>query len=366
MLVDIKAPFLVSEIPLPLKDYGTIYYFTEHSSQTAGSACSPDINSKISALGEYLERDFLYHGVPSEGKYSSNELSDQEVALLPFSTSFQNLDYVTVRQFMTSKTFRIPRSLISLNASGETITHFRDSSGCALGRDQEHAQLSASLEFIERQSLIISWHTQRYQAVLPHAQIFDQCEGEKKILFKRLVRSGKVIMVLNTLPSVSCYSGVMFYCSEGVVKYSVSAACALTLSDLINKLVTEIWQSYLFIYNSCGSARAIERDYYKAHFLSMNQTKTLDLWGINVPHLPALNLQQCQDYTPKEFYHSLGVLDACLYCYHAQTQDEFWFCKFLSPDFFPHMSAVHTLEIPNYCRHAFGVHALRQIEIPFP
>ncbi|OOE46021.1 YcaO-like family protein [Salinivibrio kushneri] len=366
MLVDIKAPFVAAEIPLPLNDYGVICYFTEHSSQTAGSACDAGINSKISALGEYLERDFLYHGVPSKGKCSVTELSKQELALLPFPASFQHFDYVTVEPLMASGTLRIPRSLISLNTSDDADTHFRDTSGCALGRDQAHARLSASLEFIERQSLIISWHTQSYQARLSHAEILDSCEGKKKKLFERFTRSGKVVMLLNTLPGVSCYSGVMLYRSGREVKYAVSSACALTLSGLVNKLVAEMWQSYLFIYNNLGADRAIERDYYKAHFLSMNQPETFELWGEDLSCLPTITPQKCPDYTPEAFYHSLSTLDARLYSYQEQTQDGFWFCKFLSPDFFPHMSAAHISGIPDYCRDAFNIHVLREIEIPFP
>lgn len=366
MLIDFKAPFIAADIPLPLSYYGSVCYFSENGSQTAGSACDYNLESKISAMGEYLEREFLYHAVPLEGYYSYAELTPEEAAVMPFLDAFEGLEYVTVRAWNEKYRIRVPRSVIYLNSDNDRYTHFRDSSGCALGPTLDYARTSACLEFIERQSLIISWHTQTYHSRVANKDLLYLCDGMRRKLCERFLRSGEVTAVLNTIPGASCYSGIILYRSKRDVKYAVSSGCALSLQSLINKLVGELWQSYLFIYNNVNVDNIIERDYYKANFLSMNQYKTADLWGVQLSALPLVYVEKCQLYSEEDFYQSLTTFDVRFYLYEQKTHDDFHFCKLISPDFFPHMSVAHTEVIPDYCRHVFNINAMRELEIPFP
>ncbi|MEW2694628.1 YcaO-like family protein, partial [Vibrio cholerae] len=271
-----------------------------------------------------------------------------------------------VRVWNSKRRVRIPRSLIYLNSNNELYSHFRDSSGCALGPNPQNAKIAACLEFIERQSLIISWHTKVYQCKVASSDLLNLCDSMRRRLCERFLDSGEIIVLLNTVPGVSCYSGIMLYRSKLDVKYAVSSGCALSLSSLINKLIGELWQSYLFIYNNVNGNNVTERDYYKANFLNMNHYQTVDLWGASESELPIAEIECCKPYNEEDFYRSLTKLNARLYLYESETQDNFYFCKLISPDFFLHMSAFHTKSIPQYCRDNFNIRALRDLELPFP
>ncbi|NHB98553.1 YcaO-like family protein [Photorhabdus stackebrandtii] len=369
MIIDYNAPFIAREIPLTLSYYGNLCYFTEHNSQTAGSSCSIGISSKISALGEYLEREFMYNDIVSEGTFSSAELSQEEQLLIPFDNEFESLEYITAKNFFSDKTIRIPRSLVSLDSSRDTIQHFRDSSGGALGKSINHSRLSAFLEFIERQSMILSWQTQCYSGYLSNEQTLALCNRHHRDLFSRFLYSGKIKLLINTIENLSCYSGIMIFTSDIGVKYSVSSACSLSINDLVNKLINEMWQSYLFIYNNLDGVKNIGLDYYKINFLSYNNKETELLWGITNNYQKELNNidpRLCKTYSFDDFYHSLKISGARFYSYEKMTKHGFYFTKILSPDFFLHMSSVNTSKIPIYCKAKFNLEKIRKIEIPFP
>lgn len=181
----------------------------------------------------------------------------------------------------------------------------------------------------------------------------------------KIISSGEITILLNTFDDLKCYSGLILFGSNGVVKYSVAAACSLSLNKLIDKLVRELWQSYLFVYrSSLNNQSESKMDYYKHRFLQMNTKDTVELWGIE--NISEINNIENNLYSLEDLINSLNNVTKNIYYYSRITSDGMIFSKIISPDLFFHISTIHTKEVPNLCKSRYCIDEIRNIEIPFP
>ena len=172
---------------------------------------------------------------------------------------------------------------------------------------------------------------------MDYADFSPYIPKQLKRLAEDLNRTGKLTLFLTKQSCFSCHTGVLIYdCKneDKKVHFSISAAASLTFSGLIKKLVTELWQSYIYL---CHKSDAPETsvDLYKSNFIRANNLETPRLFDSYIIDSSNTFLN---DYSIEDLKDSIKQFSDKLYYYHATTQSGFDFVKFISIDFFTHIN----------------------------
>lgn len=361
----------------PLRDYGYSSIALTETSSSTGSSVGYGIGADFSAIGEALERQFLYNDFENDGFFRLDQCSSSEekgfITLLSIlaekDISTENtFPYSNCINIFDGKFVKVPSIFIGLdNHFGHPLDLeiFRDSCGSALGPSLERATRSALLEFIERQSLIHFWNKKECKVKLKLEDCYKYIPASLKILAGDLIRTGDVTVYITSNDLFKCHSGVMVYHCDNLnkkVNFSISAASCLNLTELIKKLILELWQSYTYLYYKSDSNET-NVDLYKDNFIKSNNTKTIELFD---DYETSCDELLDIDFSFEEFSLSIKDFSNNIFVYSKMIKDGFYFVKIISLDFFTHMNFSKPHDLGNKFSKYIDLKCLRSDPFPFP
>lgn len=329
-------------------------------------------NSMIqNARGEFIERRYFYHDVKPDLQSSylinsdktlvsqlTNAIKQIQIAK-SCPTDFEfHLNKVT--NIITHETAYLPTVMFSL---GTDLTRDRqfipyiDTTGQACHIDYLSALRSSLYEFIERQSLINAWISQKFKA---------QINMDTKMLPHQVI---KFISSIQRAGDIVCYdisdfvpipTLLLLYRSQSkldAVQYCISAATHHDPKEAFRKAALEFLQTYNFMYMNAGRDNlSLEsgRMRYLNNLLACNTIKTVDTFNFSKIKKPTAFENYLQEYQEplniETIYEYISQISTKLYAYSDEKviQDKkYYFTKVISPDFFLHMATDQRLNFEN-------------------
>jgi hypothetical protein len=325
-----------------------------------GSGIGSGSSSVKAAFGEYFERRHFYMEVTADViSRIDHSLTSLEAGNFIHAFSQTNVSNLTSESlaghsYNMTKVLRvsdfsychIPTACISLNfhkiESENSIYPLRDTCGCSFHDRFEEAAFGSIKEYLERQFLTRFWLTKECQRVLSASEINHGLGRSAALaLYIALVESGEVSVIDI---SDSDYPGSCLLVVYGQkdskrhVRYCAGMSYAGTLGAALEKSVFELWQTFRFIdlFQAAESDIKTVEDSYLKYFLSCNNYETyVEITSVRLRHSTtsgeslSFNLPGLLAALKSE-----GV-NGYLYVNHLTLQDcLYFFCKFVSPDFF--------------------------------
>ncbi|WP_390955506.1 YcaO-like family protein [Pseudomonas moorei] len=360
-----------------------------------GSGIGNGSSSIKAALGEYFERRHFYMEVKSDVVGHLNySLANIEAEKFAFAFAQTNEGGLVFEQALNhsynlTRVSRvsdwsdcyIPTACISLNynkiESENTIYPLRDTCGCSFHWRFEEAVFGSIKEYLERQFLAKFWLTKQCARLVSvdDVRLALRQSGACSV-YEALSKSGEVTIID---VSDAAYPGLCLLAVYGQkdktrhVKYCAGISYAETLKAALEKSLYELWQTYRFIdlFQATGGNVAEIEDSYLRYFLSCNAYETyqeitdVEFNKVVVPDsLPDFSLQNFLTVLNKR------QVDGYLYVnYLAISNELYYFCKFISPDFFLHMNNSRGINILNKYSEEFAGKIFpdrRKIMVPFP
>jgi hypothetical protein len=362
---------------LPLRRYGYSSLALTGTSSSSGSSVGYSFSTQYAAIGEALERLYLYNEVVADGELSSEDANLDEMQYINHISSStqktfhkdEKIPFVKCVNIFSNTDFRLPAIFVGLD---NNFNHpkdkeiFRDSCGSALGSTSSTAFEKALLEYIERQSLIEYWHKKRYRIDIPGDTIHSLLPDHLKNLYLDLERTGTIRLHITSNKIFNCHTGVMIYfCSKETkkVKYSISSAADFSIKSLVEKLLLELWQSYIYQAYESESGTAL-LDLYKGNFTNANNILTMKLFeGFAKDDL---HYDFHRNFSTNDFINSLSSFTQKIYHYQRKIQDGFYFSKIISLDFFVHMNLLEFYDKNNKFAKHINLKRARNDPLPFP
>lgn len=353
-----------------------------------GGSTGIGVSLPCKAYSEFFERNHLFTAVPLDCRQSLVDINspafrekllslchyDDKKACLNHVFSFTEVS----RLFDESKQLYFYNA-ISLNGdkADAAFLNFCDSCACAAHPVKEQAIYHSLMEFLERQSLLGSWMSRRYQFAINPAVLKEVTPYQD--LVNQLLENGEIHIFANgnELPG---HTVIMFYFSHAendLVQYSVGSSSGLSLQEALISSLEELYQCYTFLYNMESSSTGLEHKAgsgYHVAFQQYNQQDTKKLIpflqskaDIRINHVNDFANQHC--YTLEEILSKLKEISSDIYYYHYYEKAlNIHITKILSPDFFAHMSVKKTHNFNNAYARKLSItkeNAYLQ-KIPFP
>ena len=362
---------------------------------THGSGVGDALRAQHSGLGEYYERRHFYLEVFRDGSSTlENSLPLAEAsafaeALKQTSLHDDAKESINSHSFSMSNVIRtgdftecqIPTCLISIGQyhlkEDRCFYPRRDTCGCSFHHNLDMAVKVAVKESVERQLLIKFWLTGECSGHISLAQamtLLDHCNTQ---LLSLLSESGE----LNFFDlSDMRFPGACVLATYGNaspkrdVRYCAGMSYSSNLVEAIEKSIFELWQTFRFMagykYTTPQDSPAL--DPYLEHFLNCNNYATfLDIKDNTVAtiskHIPNPEPLNTESLLTSLKRHGFG---GYLYI-RPETigTHTFYYCKFVSPDFFLHMNNSANINTSNKFSSAFQdriIPSRRSVMVPFP
>ncbi|MDD2102400.1 YcaO-like family protein [Pseudomonas putida] len=367
----------------------------EDSWLNGGSGVGDGSSSIKAAIGEYFERRHFYMEVmPNVVGNINHSLTSVEAEKFVFAFSQTNDNDLTSAQLFShsynlTKVSRtsdfsichIPTACISLNyhkiESENPIYPLRDTCGCSFHWCFESASFGAIKESLERQFLSRFWLTRECRSLIADQNVKEALFGSgAKSLYEALNKSGELSVMDISDPDYPGFCILTVYGQNNKqrhVQYCAGMSYAKTLAGALEKSIYELWQTYRFI----DLFRATERDIgevkdpYLKHFLNCNTYDTYE--EITRIKLRGMAITESRfDFSLSGLLAALKVrrIDGYLYVNSLILNDNiYFFCKFVSPDFFLHMNNSKGINTHNKYSQGFVdqmVVERKNIMVPFP
>lgn len=367
----------------------------EDSWLNGGSGIGDGSSSIKAALGEYFEKRHFYMEVMSNVVGNINHSLtrvEAEKFIEAFSQTNEN-DLTSAQLFSHSynltKVYRasdfsvchIPTACISLNyhkiESESSIYPLRDTCGCSFHWCFEEAGFGAIKEYLERQFLARFWLTRKCQGLITSENVLEAlCESRAKTLYQALHKSGELVVIDI---SDADYPGSCILTVYGQknrkrhVQYCAGMSYAKTRAAAIEKSIYELWQTYRFVDLFLATERDIDevKDPYLKHFLNCN---TYDTYKeiIRIDPCSMFASESCPVFSFSGLLATLKAqqVDGYLYVDSLSiNNDSYFFCKFVSPDFFLHMNNSRGINTRNKYSQIFSAQIVaerKNMMVPFP
>jgi len=341
------------------------------------------------SFGEYIERYHFYNEVKSSKKaLFSDLLKDNNYKKLidmigqikqtrddPDSHIFE---WVAVRNILTNEDCFYPLVMISMahaQSPDRKFIPFIDSCGQSSHITKEEAFKSSLNEFIERQALIGSWLSKKAKykiSIETHPLL-----GNMNYIVDMLNHFGELTAfdLGNQLPG---YNLIIFYFSKSskdCVKYSVGMASSGDPVDALIRAISELWQSYVFMYLNSDNPENLDPRYkYLNDLLQFNNLDTRNMIPFYHQKLVTFDTNQLLQFHKiqlKEQIIQLKTISEDIYAYESSTTfmgKKVYFCKMMSPDFYLHMGIKMPLNFINAYSKLLDIASKIDIisPIPFP
>jgi ribosomal protein S12 methylthiotransferase accessory factor YcaO len=346
-------------------------------------------NAIQSALGEYVERYHFYNEVDINvtanlAKYNSPRVTNKFIKMIDQvkksnePTDKYEFDLTTVTNIFTGEKASLPSVMISLaqvDSADRNFIPFIDSCGQSVQISRRKAFSAALKEFVERQALVGAWLSGQVKSKLMLEQ--HPYLGQSNKILQSLLQHGTLLAYeLNKhLPG---YSVIIFYFSKSkkdVVKYSVGMACDYSPSEAIQRALSELWQSYIFMYLNADNPENLDPRYqYLNELILFNQHSTQELIPFVEDNIEELDMQDfiySKLLSEKTCLQELKTISPDIFMYERSNLlfgRNFYFCKIFSPDFFMHMGVKMPLNFDNTYAKLLSIQKplLVKHSIPFP
>lgn len=374
---DMTDNFELQISQLPLKAHGAYTVAASYSDRGSGSSTGFGNVSTYSAIGETLERQYLHNEFLPDGFLSckgfrknreKDFLNTMVEVSQPINDLSSQIPYSFCFNLFDKKKIKIPSCFIDLsNEINQPEDHqiFIDSCGAALGSSNTQALQSGLFEFCERQALIWFWNNKTCIYKCDFSEVLEYAPSYLRTLVDDLQNTGVLTFYLTSLPFLNIHSGVLTYETDKVNKtcqFMVSMAANIDFHGLIEKLILELWQSYIFLMYQTQTNSDL-KDAYKQEYVLANKPNTINLFQ-NFTVLK--NKLDTRTYTLDELLHSLQKFSKNIYFYEKKIKYGFYFVKILSSDFFIHMHPHRRLNLSNKFAKKMKIYSLRNDQFPFP
>ncbi|MEG9883306.1 MAG: YcaO-like family protein [Hyphomicrobiales bacterium] len=241
------------------------------------------------AVGEFIERRYCFSLIndggftkgPEGGRWHDWEnVSAAMTGADPSLDDIKKAGWLDAFAIDTGSRAKAPLGLVSLcetDPDNRRLFPYADSCGCALGPTLEAAFQSAILEFCERQTLIATWCGACIDSAAVPENLLDKLARRTRKALQVLGRLGTVKLVrLNCGFSCHCVMAVLDgYGSCCDIRYSIGMAARLRLAEAVEKAVSELWQSTVFLltYKECNAEN--DMDAYLKNFIRASREKTV-------------------------------------------------------------------------------------------
>ena len=228
----------------------------------SGNSVGFGLSSAQGAYGEFYERNHFIMGVSYEkmgylASYCSASLKQalcnmiNQVKQAKAEPESHQWRLTRVSNLFNEKLSYYPLALISLsrNKTEEELIPRLDSCGNAAHKTRKDALYSAMMEFVERQSLILSWLSGKVRLKInPNVLLQDE---HLSSIANKLCRNGSISIF-------ECAHGFVGYCivimyfandERDKVQYSIGVAYDLDISKALYSALMELWQDYIYLYS---------------------------------------------------------------------------------------------------------------------
>ncbi|PWB35884.1 hypothetical protein DCO48_00045 [Pseudomonas sp. SDI] len=362
--------------------------------QIHGSGVGWGSKSIASAMGEFIERRHFYLDIAREKSgtlqdaLTSAEANEFVSAFLQTSRTETTKEKIRAHAFQLTKAWRtkdwspcfIPSVCLSLTpVTGDSDNNYypnRDTCGCSLHWSAKHSIQGAIQESLERQFLTRFWLTNTCQKILKPIEIDKLLKhSECGATFKHLSSAG-TLQAFDI--SDSDFPGtciIAIYSSDvtgRAVRYCAGMSYAKNRRAALEKSILELWQTYRFMnlfYRSDSKNETI-KDEYLRHFLTCSSEHTAAQFN-NITEAPPPN-RTSHPLTLKNLISALTAKNLHDYLYMNSTSvngNDFYACKFLSPNIFLHMNNAANINTENSYSHGFSdkiIKSRQSTMVPFP
>ena len=340
------------------------------------------------AFGEYYERNHFFSSVPISSKQRLSQIQpqahQQNLRTLCNSQITEGLEqhpftFSTVYNLFDHSPYDYFFNAISLHSitTDAPFLYVTDSCACASHISKEKALYQSMIEFLERQSLIGSWISKRYNYMINPLVLKDLSPYTS--LVEKILDHGELYIfeMGNDLPG---YNIIMFYfahSAKDAVQYCVGSKTSISLADALSSAFEELYQCYTFLYSAVFKPTNLEHKAgagYHMAFSNYNTPKTkLIIPFIETPQPFKINTIEDVHTSPifnfEQILDSLKSLSTHIFYYHYYEKAlQLHFTKIISPDFFAHMSLNKALNLNNvYAKHLNITQENAYLEkLPFP
>lgn len=333
-----------------------------------GGSTSVGLKLPRKAYGEFHERNHLFTRIPVDHRKKLHDVQPAEyrekLASLckikdgdKSSCLEHQFSFTTVRNLFddSPRDFFYNAISLSCNKSDSKYVNFSDSCACASHPEKDKALYNSLMEFLERQALLGSWLSKRYQYTI-NPEILRSISPFTELV-DLLLDNGELVIVHNgnLLPG---HTVMMFYFAHSehdLVKYSIGSSSGLTLQEALCSSLEELYQCYSFLYNA-ESSEGLENKAGAGYHLEFQKCNNMAVRD-TIPFMNNLtpcsinsiaDLENAKKYTYQEVLEELKQLSTDIYYYHAYDKSlNLHYTKIMSPDFFAHMSLNNNLNITN-------------------
>lgn len=347
-------------------------------------ATSKGVDVVRKAYGEFFERNHFFLSVPiaKRGLLDQNLLKLCDQMLLknanPASLPEHKFALTKVHNLFNHSEYFYPYNLISLHGDRTDVRYinFNDSCACSSHTSKEKALYNSLMEFIERQALLSSWMMKRVRYRVTNELLLKLIPYKE--LLNNLLKNGK-LYIFETGMNLPCYTITMFYLSNtsrDIVKYSIGSSSDVSLQKALISSFEELWQCYLFQYNS-ENTKLMEEKSGSGYHLKFMECNNLDTYKI-IPFIAQgfepdsgtiseANIHDFEVFTYDRAVEKLAEISKDIYYYHGYDEAlKLHFTKIISYDFFTHMSLDQALNLNNKYAQACNIKDPYLVRIPFP
>lgn len=347
-------------------------------SETGGSACKPNLAALQGAIGELYERTAFTHLEFATERRTLRNLGCPRLSAAFFHAFNETLaapifQHVTPvpspaqvaerkaalpdHAFQVCPVFNLydgrqataPEIVMSMRTPHPDVAFYpvSDSVGCSFHTDATTGLLKASLEFVERQALLLHWlkgyclhECTVTAAALPRCQ---------QPLFERLACAGTLrFFQISPFEGLAVILAIFSAPADHPVRFSVASSADLTEQDALCGALLEMWQSYRFQLHHLDATNSNERrDVYEVNFMEANNPQSaarFHAWRADLPQFPLRS--EAAPANPIQFMgrvlHGAG-LDPWVFAFpFGRGSRTCMALKVFDPSGFLNMSVAHT------------------------
>lgn len=354
-----------------------------------GSGVGKPLKAVCSSLGESYERNHFFHDIISTGQSCFIKKLPKVEADSCYSflqqinnnkTGFYNHSFKTTNfvNLANGESRELPSILLDLshrNSEDLKWLSVRDSTGQAGHADPESSLMASTLEFLERQALILSWLYKRPARRIEAKSALRSPESLNIYNFFDQVGSVKLFDISIESLGIRVVLALFFTSdSSSEVQFAIGSSGGLTLEAACDSALTELWLSYQSVRGFMSNQGNVEdvEELYLREFYKLNKASSRELFSYLDGRQKGsfIGKGQCCERVDQVIDRILSVTKN-LYLYTASKDisgiGRHYYTKLFSPDLFFHMNTSRNMNYDNAITRELGLSPPREKRlIPFP